>query len=239
MNAAQFSQACCDLATLSIALHGDGADKIKETAFKSTLGLRTGSVKSFDFAKYSDDIFPRINYVLQWLDMHCPGGAFTPRALFFAGRLHQGALDLQLQSCAKMNECIDRTEIQSEAVLRRKISDLNEFSRGSLNTNALRMQEVRDFVQHVRCGNLDKEVDAFDDSSGWHSHGFLRGAIGHVLRSSRTYAINDEAARAPQGQVSQSEVDGLVEERAKLAGMALEEDFERRVRQRSLSQFGR
>merc|ERR1712224_765339 len=66
-----------------------------------------------------------------------------------------------------------------------------------------------------------------------HSHGFLHDAIGHVLRSSRTYAINDEAARVPQGQVSQSEVDGLVEERAKLARMALEEDFERRVRQRT------
>ena len=35
-----------------------------------------------------------------------------------------------------------------------------------------------------------------------------RNAIGHVLRSSRTYAINDEVATAAQGQVLQREVEG-------------------------------
>ena len=56
-----------------------------------------------------------------------PWSAFTSRAIFFAEGLHYGALDAQLQSCAKMNEYSNLPEIQSEAALHQMITDLNDF----------------------------------------------------------------------------------------------------------------
>ena len=126
------------MASLSLALHDDSVDEDVKIAFKGTLALRCGSFRSSDCRRYSQEIFPRI-YALQWLLVQSPEAELLPRTEFFAGKLRRGPLDSSLQACVEVTDCIRLAEIQSESALRKRISHLIQFLRGSLNGNEMRM----------------------------------------------------------------------------------------------------
>ena len=61
-------------------------------------------------------------------------------------------LIFQALACETVKLCKNTPSIEREFNLRSRISDLGKFLNGKINSNELRMPEVRTFLEKVRAG---------------------------------------------------------------------------------------